>query len=103
MKTIWMTGAVLLTLCSQASAGAAIQAVENKVAMCVGCHGIVGYRNAFPEVYRVPMIGGQSKGYLLSALQAYRKGDRKHASMQGIAGGLSDQDMEEIASYYASR
>jgi cytochrome c553 len=79
------------------------KAAENKVAMCIGCHGIPGYKTAFPEVYEVPMLGGQSAKYIESALQAYKKGDRKHPSMRGIAESLSDQDMADLAAYYAQQ
>ena len=104
MKTILnITAAMLTLLAGQVAADAARQPGENKVAMCIGCHGIAGYRNAYPEVYSVPMIGGQNKTYLIAALRAYKKGERKHGSMQGIAGGLSEKDMDDVASYYASR
>ena len=53
--------------------------------MCIGCHGIPGYKATFPEVYPVPMIGGQSAKYIENALNAYKKGERKHPSMRGIA------------------
>lgn len=79
------------------------KAAENKVAMCIGCHAIPGYKAVFPEVYQVPMIGGQSAGYIDSALKAYRKGDRKHPSMRGIAGSLSDQDIADLAAYYSQQ
>lgn len=71
-----------------------------KVAMCVGCHGIVGYQASFPEIHKVPMIAGQNAKYIVTALQAYAKGDRKHPTMRGIAGSLSEQDMNDIAAYY---
>jgi cytochrome c553 len=74
-----------------------------KVHLCIGCHAIPGYRSSYPEIYTVPMIGGQSAGYLLAALQAYKKGERKHPTMRSIAGSLSDQDMADIAEYYASQ
>ncbi|MFV0681073.1 c-type cytochrome [Ottowia sp.] len=77
------------------------KAGANKVAMCIGCHGIVGYQSSFPEVYKVPKISGQSAKYLEAALAAYRKGDRKHPSMRGIAGSLSDQDIADVAAFYA--
>lgn len=79
------------------------KAAENKVAMCIGCHGIPGYKTAFPEVFQVPMIGGQSAKYIESALNAYKKGDRKHPSMRGIAAGLSDQDIADVAAYYSQQ
>jgi len=79
------------------------KAAENKIAMCVGCHGIPGYKATFPEVFPVPKIGGQSATYLAAALKEYKKGDRKNPSMRGIAGGLSDQDMADIAAYYSQQ
>lgn len=79
------------------------KAAENKVAMCIGCHAIPGYKAVFPEVYQVPMIGGQTAAYIEGALKAYRKGDRKHPSMRGIAGSLSDQDIADLAAYYAQQ
>lgn len=71
-----------------------------KAAMCIGCHGIVGYQATFPEVYRVPMIAGQSQKYIVAALTEYQKGDRKHPSMRAIAGPLSAQDMADLGAYY---
>lgn len=79
------------------------KAAENKIAMCIGCHGIPGYKATFPEVYQVPMIGGQSAKYIEGALKAYQKGDRKNPSMRGIAAGLSDQDIADVAAYYAQQ
>ncbi|MEO8598924.1 MAG: cytochrome c [bacterium] len=79
------------------------KAAEGKIAMCIGCHGIPGYRTAFPDVYQVPMIGGQSQKYLENALIQYRKGERQHPSMRGIAGSLSDQDIADLAAYYAQK
>ena len=78
-------------------------AAKNKVAMCIGCHGIAGYKATFPELYRVPMLGGQSEKYIVSALNAYKKGERNHPSMVGIAKGLSDQDIADVAAYYAQQ
>jgi cytochrome c553 len=49
------------------------------------------------------MIGGQSEGYMVSALQAYKKGERKHPTMRSVAGSLSDQEMADIAAYYAAQ
>jgi cytochrome c553 len=78
------------------------QAGQKKADMCIGCHGIPGYQNSFPEIHKVPMISGQSDKYMVAALNAYKKGDRKHPSMRGIAASLSDQDMADLAAYYAS-
>ena len=77
------------------------QAGKEKNAMCAGCHGIAGYRTAYPEVYSVPKLGGQSAAYIVNALKAYKSGDRSHPSMTAIAGGLSDQDMADLAAYYS--
>jgi cytochrome c553 len=73
-----------------------------KISMCVGCHGIAGYKTAFPEVYSVPKIGGQHPAYIVKALQAYKSGDRNHPSMKGIAATLSDKDMADLAAYYGA-
>ncbi len=76
------------------------KAAEQKIAMCIGCHGIKGYQASFPEVYRVPMISGQNAKYIVSALNAYKKGERKHPTMRGIADSLSEQDMADLGAYY---
>jgi cytochrome c553 len=73
---------------------------QKKVAMCIGCHGIPGYQASFPEIHKVPMIGGQNAKYIASALVAYAKGERKHPTMRGIAQTLSDQDVADIAAFY---
>ncbi|PUE58735.1 cytochrome c4 [Limnohabitans sp. Rim8] len=75
---------------------------EKKIAMCIGCHGIVGYQASFPEVYKVPKISGQNEKYITTVLNAYKKGERKHPTMRGIADSLSDQDMADISAYYAN-
>jgi cytochrome c553 len=80
-----------------------VQAGHKKAEMCIGCHGIVGYQNSFPEIHKVPKISGQSDKYIVAALHAYKKGDRKHPTMRGIAGSLSDQDMADLGAYYASQ
>ncbi|WP_066272015.1 c-type cytochrome [Hydrogenophaga palleronii] len=80
-----------------------VQAGQKKAEMCIGCHGIPGYQNSFPEVHKVPMISGQSDKYIVSALHAYKKGDRKHPTMRGIAGSLSEQDMADLGAFYASQ
>jgi cytochrome c553 len=79
------------------------KAAQGKVAMCIGCHGIPGYRTAYPEVYRVPMLGGQNAKYIENALNEYRKGDRHFGTMHAIATTLTDQDIADIAAYYAAQ
>lgn len=70
--------------------------------MCVGCHNIPGYKTAFPSVYSVPKLDGQHAPYIVSALKAYKSGERKHPSMRAVAAGLSDQDMADLAAFYAA-
>jgi len=71
-----------------------------KTQMCAGCHGIDGWRTAYPEVYHVPKLGGQHPEYIVKALQEYKSGERSHPSMRAIAATLSDQDMADLAAYY---
>jgi len=119
METRWVTVRIemkriawlaVLGVGVAASAGALAQGTapagdpakgSQKVAMCQGCHGIDGWRNAFPEVYRVPKIAGQHSAYLIAALKEYKAGNRGHPSMKAIAASLSDADMADIAAYYA--
>ena len=84
-----------------ASAGNA-DAGKNKIYQCQGCHGIADWKTAFPEVYRVPKLGGQRPEYLVAAMKAYKTGDRDFATMRAMVSGLSDQDMADIAAYYAA-
>jgi cytochrome c553 len=75
---------------------------RNKSSMCVGCHQIPGYRASYPLPYSVPMIVGQNAKYIENALQAYKKGERKHPTMRSIAETLTDDDMKNIAAYYSN-
>ncbi len=68
---------------------------------CQGCHGLTGYKNAYPN-YHVPRIGGQSQQYLVNALTEYKKGTRKHPTMQAQAMSFSDEDIAAIAAYLSS-
>lgn len=77
-----------------------VEAGKKKIAMCIGCHGIPAYQGSFPEVYKVPMISGQGAKYIISSLEAYRKGERKHPTMRGVATSLTDQDIADMAAYY---
>jgi len=89
-----------LSVLAQSQVVGNAETAKGKVSMCIGCHGISMYRTAFPQVYSVPMIAGQSPEYIVKALQEYRAGERSHPTMQGIAKGLSDQDMADVAAYY---
>jgi cytochrome c553 len=79
------------------------EAAHDKIAMCVGCHGIADYKASFPIVFRVPKLGGQDAAYIVNALHEYKKGDRHHPTMNGIAASLSDQDMADLAAYYSEQ
>jgi len=68
---------------------------------CKGCHGVTGYKNAYPN-YHVPRIAGQHEQYLINALTGYREGVRKHPTMQAQAQSFSAQDIADIAAYLAS-
>lgn len=104
-KTLWSLSVAVVTSVTWFSAAAQtpvgdIKAGEKKVAMCIGCHGIAGYQASFPEIHKVPMISGQGAKYIMAALTAYQKGERRHPTMRGIAQGLSEQDMADVAVYY---
>jgi cytochrome c553 len=105
MKKLLTVAVAAMTLAGAVNAQVKgdIKAAESKVAMCIGCHAIPGYRASYPEIYTVPLIGGQNAEYILAALQAYKKGERKHPTMRGIAGSLTDQDMADLAVYYAAQ
>ncbi|WP_372017635.1 c-type cytochrome [Pseudoxanthomonas sp. 10H] len=68
---------------------------------CQGCHGITGYKNAYPS-FKVPLIGGQSAEYLAQALHEYQQGKRKHPTMQAQAQSFSDQDIADIAAFLST-
>ena len=74
---------------------------ENFHAQCIGCHGIPGYKTAYPDVYHVPKIAGQNPGYIVAALKAYKSGERSHPSMRGIAASLTEEHMKQLADFYA--
>jgi cytochrome c553 len=98
-----LTAALLAGAQAQDAAKAGnAKAGQGKAAMCIGCHGIPDYQASFPEVYHVPMISGQSAGYIVSALNAYAKGERKFPTMQSIAVSLSEQDKADLAAYYST-
>jgi cytochrome c553 len=74
---------------------------KQKTWTCEGCHGIPDYRTAYPDVYSVPKLGGQSAGYIVKALQDYKSGSRKNTTMRAIAARLSDEDITDLAAYYS--
>jgi len=100
--TMTLCASLLMALAVPAQAAGDPKAGKLKTSMCAGCHGIPGWRTAYPAVYSVPVLGGQHAEYIVAALKAYKSGERKHPSMAGIAGSLSEQDMADLAAYYSS-
>ena len=105
MKRSKLIGAVVtgIALVVAAPAFAEGDAAKGKVKAitCMGCHGIPGYHNAYPN-YPVPRVGGQHPEYIVIALKAYKSGQRGHKTMQAQAASLSEQDMQDIAAYFAA-
>jgi cytochrome c553 len=99
MTPIRILAAAVLAIALAAHAGLA--SLESKIAQCQGCHGIADWKTAYPEVYRVPKLGGQKAGYIVSALKAYKSGERDFPTMRAIAADLTDKDMQDLAAYYA--
>ena len=103
IRLMTLAAAMVLPAVAAAQAAAPVgdpQKGAQKVQMCQGCHGIVGWRTAYPEVYKVPKIAGQHPAYIIAALKEYKSGSRSHPSMRAIAASLSDADMADIAAYY---
>lgn len=103
MKPLLLTAACLgLGFAYQATAATGNpQNGAKLVYTCTGCHGVTGYKNAYPN-YHVPKLGGQSEKYILAALSEYRKGERKHPTMQAQASSFSEQDIADIAAYLST-
>lgn len=100
MKNLLAGAATVLALCATAPAFAVGDAAAGRVKAntCMGCHGIPNYTNAYPT-YRVPKLGGQSEALIVTALKAYKSGERPHQTMRAQAANLSEQDMADIAAY----
>ena len=73
---------------------------KTKAFTCMGCHGIPSYNNVYPS-YHVPKLGGQHANYIAAALQAYKSGQRRHSTMRAQAASLSEQDMQDLAAFFA--
>lgn len=101
MKKALIAAAISASLFAGASQAAGnAEAGEKKAQTCMGCHAVKGYYNVYPT-YRVPRIWGQHEAYLVAALKGYKNGDRSHETMTSQAASLSDQDMADIAAYFA--
>jgi cytochrome c553 len=102
-KSALFRAACVAWLCvAGATAHAAGDAARGKLLSytCLGCHGIANYKNVYPT-YSVPKLVGQHPEYLAVALKAYRSKERAHATMHAQAATLSDQDIDDIAVFFA--
>jgi cytochrome c553 len=72
---------------------------KEKAAACVGCHG----ENGNSMVPTFPKLAQQHSSYLVKQLQAFKEGSRQNPMMSAMAMGLSDEDMADIAAYYAAQ
>jgi cytochrome c553 len=93
-----MAVAICAALPQQAAGEGDVERGRTLAYTCLGCHGIEGYRNAYPS-YRVPKLGGQKSAYLIAALQGYRDGSRRHPTMTAQASSLSDEQIDDVAAY----
>ncbi|MFN7836240.1 MAG: c-type cytochrome [Burkholderiaceae bacterium] len=84
-----------------ASNNAAERGKARAQAQCAACHAKNGDWNQ-PLDASYPKLSGQHKDYLTQALQQYRDGRRKNAIMAAQAKGLSDQDIDELSSFFGS-
>lgn len=104
MKKTYLPRLVLFALSTALPVGSMAQgdpvAGESKAFTCMGCHGVPSYTNAYPTFY-VPKLGGQHAPYIVSALKAYQSGERPHLTMHAQAVSLTEQDMQDIAAYFA--
>ena len=104
MKATYLSGLTLLAaalaLPASSLAEGDASAGKTKAFTCMGCHGVPGYNNVYPT-YHVPKLGGQHAAYLVTALQGYKTGQRSHKTMQAQAQTLSEQDMQDIAAFFA--
>ena len=101
IPALLLSAAGTLITAETAQAAGDVEAGRVKAYTCTGCHGIPGYNNIYPT-YKVPKIGGQNYEYLVLALKAYRDGERDHKTMDLQAESLSEQDIEDVAAYFAS-
>jgi len=89
----------VLSFMNIAQAQGDIDAGKTKSAVCAACHGPDG--NSPSDLY--PKLAGQHQSYLVKQLQEFKSGERENAIMLGMVAALSEQDMEDLAAYYASQ
>jgi cytochrome c553 len=93
-----LTGLALSGFASDPAYAGDARAGRQKLTTCQGCHGLDGLSKN-PEA---PNLAGQIENYLARSLEAYRSGERKNESMNIVAKDLSDEDIADVAAYYAS-
>lgn len=98
MKKLLIASA-LFAATGMAQAAGDAAAGETKAAACNACHGVGG--NSTISIN--PILAGQHRSYLVQALNAYKDGSRSNPIMKGMAAGLSDQDIEDLAAYFAAQ
>ena len=101
IKTAAIAAALLTVAATVGHAEGDIVRGEKLAYTCLGCHGIEGYRNAY-QSFRVPKLGGHTTAYMVTALQGYRDGSRKHTTMNAQAQSMTDQDIEDVSAYLAT-
>jgi cytochrome c553 len=97
IRMLLSVGTISLLAISVAQAAGDPAAGKAKAAVCAGCHGASG-QGVPPN----PALVGKSEDDTLQAMKDYKSGKRANAVMKGITAGLSDQDMANLAAYYAS-
>jgi cytochrome c553 len=97
-RTLLFAAALLLALPVTAAGTGDADAGKLKAYTCTGCHGITGWKNAYPN-YHVPKIGHQNYDYIVKALTSYKSGERSHPTMRAQGEAMSEQDIHDIAAY----
>jgi len=92
---------IMLAFALPAAAAGDVEQGKQLGFTCMGCHGIDGYRNAYPS-FRVPRLGGQQGAYIETALRAYREGTRPHPTMKAQSAALTKQDIENLVAWISS-
>jgi len=80
--------------------GLGADGIEAKVQLCAACHGANGVPT---DPKAIPIIWGQQQSYLVKQLHDFRSGDRDSPIMSPIAKGLAQDDLRQIAAYFAAK
>ena len=101
MNRLFAVSLMLIGLCVSGAAAAAgnPEAGQQKAAPCAACHGLDG-NSTNPQW---PKLAGQNPEYIGSQLQAFKDGNRQNPVMAPMAMGLSEEDMADLAAYFAKQ